>query len=70
MVFRPLYQFLGEEFDFIDMVKTDLPELFGSNLMIEVDHPVPVTCHFSHFNQPKSFAASSVHKEEDHRPVA
>jgi hypothetical protein len=48
MVFRPLYQFLGEEFDSIDMVKTDLPEFFGSNLMIEVDHPVPVACHFSH----------------------
>jgi hypothetical protein len=48
MVFCPLYQFLGEKFHFIDMVKADLLKFIQRNLMIKADHPVPGTRHFSH----------------------
>ena len=48
MFFRPLQQFLGEELDFIDVVKTDFMEFFRAYLMVKVNHTVPIARHFSH----------------------
>jgi len=44
VIFGPLSQFFGEEFDFIEVVKTDLLEFVRSDLVVKMDHPVPAAC--------------------------
>ena len=43
--FCPLHQLVGQEFDLIDVVKADLMKLFRGNLVLEVNHPIPITLH-------------------------
>ncbi len=46
--FCPLDQSIGEPFNLMNVIKADLMKFFRGDFVVEVNHPIPVACHFSH----------------------